>query len=237
MKKTNLLLSACLTLILLLFMVSCVQAYSDTLNRFSITPPTGWTTQEGEEGVIVAFLGPQDPDIGSVNINIDIQQTTQTLENIIKNTKQSWSTAYSNYSLMMDRSLVINGLNGHELKISYNDDGTAFMQDTVIFLEKNALYQVTYLAGPTTYDTYSSNWIDSLNTFEIENAQSSSNSPNDFSFHFELTGLPFLLLLIAVAAVFIVIVVVLVKKSKASSSKNYLLPPPPLVTQFINSES
>lgn len=87
MKKTNFLIIGSLTLISLLFMVSTVQAYSDTLNRFSITPPTGWTTKEGVEGVIVAFLGPQDPDIGPVNINIDIQQTTKTLENIIKDTK------------------------------------------------------------------------------------------------------------------------------------------------------
>ena len=208
-------------------MVSCVQAYSDSLSRFSITPPTGWTTREAEEGVVVAFLGPQDPDIGSVNINIDIQQTIQTLENIITNTKQSWSAAYSNYSLMTDKSLVINGLNGHELKISYVEDGTPFMQDSVLFLDNDALYQVTYLAGPTTYDTYSTNWLESLNTFQIENTQSPPDSPNDISFHFELTGLPFLLLLIVVAVVFIVIVVVLVRKSKANSSKTYLPPPPP----------
>ena len=227
MKKTNFLIIGSLTLISLLFMVSTVQAYSDTLNRFSITPPTGWTTKEGVEGVIVAFLGPQDPDIGPVNINIDIQQTTKTLENIIKDTKQSWSTAYSNYSLLTDRNVVINNRNGHELKISYTDDGTPFMQDSVIFLENDALYQVTYLAGPTTYETYSANWSDSLNTFQIENTQSPTDSPNDISFHFELMGLPFLLSLIAVAVVFIVIVVVLVRRSKVSSSKTYLPPPPP----------
>lgn len=101
------------------------------------------------------------------------------------------------------------------------------MQDSVIFLENDALYQVTYLAGPTTYETYSANWSDSLNTFQIENTQSPTDSPNDISFHFELMGLPFLLSLIAVAVVFIVIVVVLVRRSKVSSSKTYLPPPPP----------
>ena len=227
MKRIIYPLIASLVVVSLLFTVSCVQAYSDTQNRFSITPPTGWTTKEGEEGVIVAFLGPQDPDIGPVNINIDIQQTTQTIEKIIENTKQSWSTTYSNYSLMTDKSIVISGLSGHELKFSCTQDGTPFVQDSILFLVNDALYQITYLAGPTTYDTYSANWIDSLNTFQIENTQSPSDSPNDFSFHFELTGLPFLLLLATVAAVFIVIVIVLVKKSKTKSSKVYLPPPPP----------
>ena len=227
MKRIIYPLISSLVVVSLLFTVSCVQAYSDTQNRFSITPPAGWTTKEGEEGVIVAFLGPQDPDTGSVNINIDIQQTTQTIEKIIENTKQSWSTTYSNYSLMTDKSIVISGLGGHELKFSCTQDGTPFVQDSALFLVNDALYQITYLAGPTTYDTYSADWIDSLNTFQIENTQSPSDSPNDFSFHFELTGLPFLLLLATVAAVFIVIVVVLVKKSKTRSSKVYL-PPPPL---------
>ena len=225
--KRTVSLVAIATIVLLLFVVSCVQAYSDSQSRFSITPPTGWTTQEGVGGVVVIFLGPQDPDVGPVNINIDIQQTIQSLENIVTNTKQSWSTTYSNYSLITDKNLVINGLNGHELKISYSQDGTPTLQNSVLFVENDVLYQVTYLAGPTTYETYSANWLDSLNTFQIENTQTPTDSPNDISFHFELTGLPFLLLLIAVAVVFIVIVVVLVRKSKANSSKTYLPPPPP----------
>ena len=226
MKRTISLLIASATIVSLLFVVSCVQAYSDSQNRFSITPPTGWTTQEGAGGVLVMFLGPQDPDVGPVNINVDIQQTIQSLETIVTNTKQSWSTTYSNYSLMTDKSIVINGLSGHELKISYSQDGTPTMQDSVLFVENDALYQVTYLAGPTTYDTYSTNWIESLNTFHIVNAPSPTDSSSGFSFNFEITGLPFILLLIAVAVVFIVIVVVLVRRSKANSSKTYLPPPP-----------
>jgi hypothetical protein len=128
---------------------------------------------------------------------------------------------------MSDKIIVINGLSGHELKISYSQDGTPYMQDSVLFVENEAVYQVTYLAGPTTYDTYSANWLESLNTFHIVNAVSPTDSSSGFSFNFELTGLPFLLLLIAVAAVFIVIVVVLVRRSKANSSKTYLPPPPP----------
>jgi len=216
-----------LVVVSLVFSVSSVQAYSDSQNRFSITPPTGWTTDEGGGGVIVMFLGPQDPDVGTVNVNVDIQQTIQSLATIVANTKQSWSASYSNYSLMTDKSLVINGLNGHELKISYSQDGSPTMQDSVLFVENDALYQVTYLAGPTTYDTYSANWVESLNTFHIVNVTSPTDSSSGFNFHFEITGLPFILLLIAVAVVFVVIVVVLVRRSKANSSKTYLPPPPP----------
>lgn len=231
MKRTFSLLIVSVTIVSLLFLVSCVQAYSDSQNRFSITPPTGWTTEEGAGGVLVMFLGPQDPDVGPVNINVDIQQTTQSLENIVTNTKQSWSTTYSNYSLMTDKNIVINGLNGHELKISYistfSQDGTPTMQDSVLFVENEALYQVTYLAGPTTYDTYSDNWLESLSTFHIVNTPLPTDSFSGFSFNFEITGLPFLLLLVAVAAIFIVVVVVLVRRSKTKSSRTNLPPPPP----------
>jgi hypothetical protein len=227
MRKTIFLLIASLTLIVLLFMVSCVQGYSDSLDRFSITPPTGWTVEDQAEGVIVAFLGPQDPDIGTININVDIQETSQTLESIVTNTKQSWLTTYSNYNLIIDRSLVINGLDGHELKISYTQDGASFMQDSALFLDNDALYQVTYLAGPTTYDTYSADWLESLNTFHIVNAPSSTDSSSGFSFHFEITGLPFLFLLVAVAAILIVVIVVLLRRSNTKSSRINLPPPHP----------
>ena len=128
---------------------------------------------------------------------------------------------------MTDKSLVINGHDCHELKISAKEEGTPFMQDSVIFLENDALYQITYFAGPTTYDNYSDNWLESLNTFQIVNTQSPSGSPDGFNFHFEISGLPFLLLLIVVVAIFIVIVVILLRKSKIKSSKTYLPPPPP----------
>ena len=227
MKRTLSLLIASVTIVSLLFLVSFVQAYSDSQNRFSITPPTGWTTEEGVGGVVVMFLGPQDPDVGPVNINVDIQQTIQNLETIVTNTKQSWSSTYSNYTLMTDKSIVINGLNGHELKISYSQDGSPTIQDSVLFVENDALYQVTYLAGPTTYDTYSTNWVDSLSTFHIVNAPSPTDSSSGFSFNFEITGLPFLLLLAAVAAIFIVVIIVLVRRSKSKPSKTNLPPPPP----------
>jgi hypothetical protein len=227
MKTTVSLLVAIAAVVLFLFLISTVEAYSDSQDRFSITPPAGWTTDEGSGGVVVMFLGPQDPDVGPINVNVDIQQTYQSLENIVADTKQSWSTTYSNYSLMADKSLVVNGLTGHELKISYSQDDIPYMQDSVLFVEDDALYQVTYLAGPTTFATYSFDWLESLNTFHILNTVLPTDSSGDFSFHFEITGLPFILLLIAVALVFVAIVLVLVRRSKTNSSKTNLPPPPP----------
>jgi len=225
MKKMACLLVATLTLIALLFLVSSVQAYTNSENGFSINPPVGWTTEEEVEGVVVAFLGPQDPDVGYVNVNVDVQETYQTLETIVENTKQSWAASYSNYSLITDESWVLNGDNCHELEISYEDDGT-FIQDSVLFVENDVLYQVTYLAGPTNYDAYFEDWAESINTFEIQSAQPTS-TPDGFSFRFELTGLPFLLLLVAIAVIIVVIIAVLSRRSKAESSRTFPSPPPP----------
>ena len=124
---------AILTLVALLFLVSSARAYTDTLNRFSITPPMGWTVNQDMEGAVVAFLGPEDPDMVYVNVNVDVQETSQTLNTIVENTKQSWSTSYSDYSLITDERLVINGHTCHELEISYTNGGTPIMRDSFYF--------------------------------------------------------------------------------------------------------
>ena len=212
-----------------LFMVYSARAYTDSENRFSITPPQGWTPNEEVQGTIVQFLGPEDSDVGRVNINVDIQNTYQTLQTIVDNTKQSWASTYSNYSLTTDEAVTVNGFSGYELAFSASDSEGQFMQDSVLFVQDDRLYQVNYIAGPTTYDTYFNDWTSSLDTFQILSSESPSpsGSSDGFNFSFSITGLPFLLLIIAVIVIIIVIVVAAARMRKPKNVPLQTFPPPP----------
>lgn len=232
MKKTSfILLTIALTAALLI--VCPARAYTDSENRFSITPPQGWTPKEGVQGTVVQFLGPEDTNVGYVNINIDIQNTDQTLQTIVDNSKESWASTYSDYSLNTDKAVTVNGFSGHELAITASDSDGKFMQDSILFVQNGLLYQVTYIAGPTTYDTYFENWTISLNTFQIQSTASpsllgsSDNSSSGFNFSFSITGLPFLLLVVAVIVIITVIVVVVVRMRKHKNVPPQTIPPPP----------
>ena len=228
MKKTSfILLTIALTAALLI--VCPAGAYTDSENRFSITPPQGWTPNEEVQGTIVQFLGPEDSDVGRVNINVDIQNTFQTLQTIVDNTKQSWASTYSDYSLTTDKAVTVNGYSGHELAISASDSEGQFMQDSVLFVQNDLLYQVNYIAGPTTYNTYFNTWTSSLDTFQILSSESPSpsGSSDGFNFSFSITGLPFLLLIIAVIVIIIVIVVAAVRMRKPKNASLQTFPPPP----------
>jgi len=213
-----------------LFTVCSVRAYTDSENRFSITPPQDWTPKEDVQGIVVQFLGPDDLNVGYVNINIAIQNTVQTLQAVVDNSKQTWASTYSDYSLSTEKTVIVNGYTGHELELSASDSGGQFMEDTVLFVQNGLLYQVSYIAGPTTYDTYFNDWSTSLGTFQIVSSSSPtpSDSPYvDVQFNFSITGLPFILLIIAVIVIIIVIVIAVARKRKPKSTSFQNIPPPP----------
>jgi hypothetical protein len=164
--------------------------------------------------------------VGAVNINVAVQSTDQSLQTIVANTKQSWSTTYADYSLNTDRDTTINGYDGHELEISASDSGGPFEQDTVLIVQNGQLYQLNYVAGPTTYSTYFDTWSASAYTFTIN--QSALPSPTEggveFSFNFSITGLPFIILVVAIILIIIVIVVVI---SRRKPKTHPIQSPPP----------
>lgn len=218
MKKT-----ACASTIavitLLMLIIPFAQAYDNSVHNFSITPPSGWSTEENVQGVIVQFVGPADPDTGAVNINVYVVETDQTLEDVVSETKQSWSSTLANYSLISEGSSNINGHNGYELEISFQSNGYKIKQDTVLFVENGRMFQVSYVAGPATYNTYFNTYVESLQTFQIKSPPS--------SFSFEIWGIPLLLSVIAVIAIVIVAVVVLSRRKRKSESPQSSPPPPP----------
>ncbi len=220
MKIKKLAVSLTLTVTLLFIMLSpLAQAYTNEQANFSITPPSGWTTKENVPGVIVQFIGPADPDTGAVNINVDAVETDLSLQGVVSETKQSWATSLSDYTLISEGESVVNGQNGYKLEISFENNGKTVKQHTMLFVENDQMYQVNYVAGPTTYNQYFGTYLDSLETFKIEIV--------GFNFSFEITGWPFVALVVAVVVVIIVIVVLVTRRKSKPSQMQYYPPPPP----------
>ncbi|MDT8781616.1 MAG: DcrB-related protein [Candidatus Bathyarchaeota archaeon] len=220
MKIKRFIITLTLSATLLFIMFSpLVQAYTNEQANFSITPPSGWNTKENVQGVIVQFIGPADPNTGAVNINVAVIETDLTLQGVVSETKQSWATSLSEYVLISEGDSVVNGQNGYKLEISLESNGKTVRQHTTLFVENDHMYQVNYVAGPTTYDQYFSTYLDSLETFKIETS--------GFSFSFEITGLPFIALVVAVIIIIVIAVIMLTRRKSKPSQVQYFPPPPP----------
>ena len=203
---------------ILILTIPLAQAYDNSTSGFSITPPSGWSTKENEQGVIVQFLGPADPDTGNVNINIDVKNTDLTLEGVVSKTKQEWSTTLAGYSLISEDTGNLSGHTGTELVVSFQYNGAVVYQDSILFVENGKVYQVSYVAGSTAYDTYLAAFTQSLSTFQIQ------SSSTGISFSFEITGIPFIILIISIVAIVVLAVILSRRKRKSKSMQS---PPPP----------
>ncbi|MEM2098237.1 MAG: PsbP-related protein [Candidatus Bathyarchaeia archaeon] len=201
-----------------LLFVPLAFGYDNAMYDFSITPPAGWNIKENVQGVVVQFLGPSDPDVGAVNINVDVVDTSLTLAGVVSETKQEWASTLTSYVLISEGNLNVNGRNGYELEVEFRSGNSAIKQDTVLFVENGKLYQVNYVAGPSNYDRYFGDYVESLGTFQIK-------SPL-FSFSFEIKGLSFLLLLVAVIVIVIVTVALLLRR-RNKSKQQFVTPPIP----------
>lgn len=218
MKIKNFVLTT-IVIILLIQIIPLAQAYENSTLNFSITQPSGWDTQENYQGFSVAFLGPADPDIGNVIITVYAAKTDLTLDATVSKTKQDWSTTFADYSLVSEGGLKINDHNGYEIEFSAQNGGVLFKQDSVLFVENGQLFQVSYTAGPTNYDTYFDTYTQSIKTFQIQ------SSGFSFGFNFEITGIPFLLLIAAIVVV-VIVVVVWSRKRKTNVTQSFSPPPP-----------
>ena len=197
--------------------VQSAYAYSNSSYGFSMTPPTGWTVDEGVSGTVVLFYGPTMPETGTnVNINVVVGSTNQTLSQAISAVKVDLPAELTNYTLVSESSPNINGLNCYELVYTHSLDENDFKVKQVFFIENGHDYVISCTATPSNYDTYSSAFEQSLQTFQL-----SSSSPGSF---------PPWIILVVVAVVVVVIVVAFVflrKKPKSERLQSISPPAPP----------
>lgn len=156
-------------------LISSVYAYGNTQYGFSITAPTGWTTNEGVSGTAVIFYGPTMTETGTdVNINVAVSTTAQTLSEAISSLKADYPNEFPNFSLVSESSRNIGGLNSYELVYSFTDAGNTYKQKQVVFVENGQGFIITCTAIPSNYDTYLPTFDQSIQTFRLTTTLSPS---------------------------------------------------------------
>jgi len=207
MKKVSI---ATLLILLICASTASVQAYTNGKHGFSIDPPIGWSVEEPTYAVVV-FRGPTEEGF-TVNVNIQVETTTASLDEYIDAGKQNLETALENFNLLSEGPRTINNVDAYELVFTFTYYGVTVKEKQVVLMENGKAFIITYAALPTTYQTYLPTFENSVQTFKIAAA-----------------GLDWLWILVigVVVAVVIVVVVVVVVLVTRRRKPPEALPPPP----------
>jgi hypothetical protein len=96
-------------LIIICASTNLAHAYTNTKYGFTIDPPSGWTTTEPSYAAVL-FTGPTDSGF-TVNINIQVETTAQTLDQYKTTSIQTLQNTFDNFHLISEASRTINGVN------------------------------------------------------------------------------------------------------------------------------
>jgi hypothetical protein len=151
-------------LILLCISTSPAFAYTNTKYGFSIDPPPGWTVTEPSYAAVL-FTGPTDSGF-TVNINIQVETTTMTLDQYKTASKQALQDAFDNLHIISEGSRTINGVNAYEVVYNFTYASVTAQQKQVWLIANGKAYIVVYTAVPSTYSTYLPLFETSVQTFQ-----------------------------------------------------------------------
>jgi hypothetical protein len=163
MKKRSI---ATLFVLLIFVSLSSVQAYTNEKHGFLIDPPSGWTVDDTNPKAVVIFQGPLEEGF-IVNVNIQVESTTMTLEQYVSAGKKLLPNALSNYTLESERNRVINQLDAYELVYTFTQAGFDVKIKQVLLVKYGKAFVITYAALLTTYQKYLSSFEASVETFKI----------------------------------------------------------------------
>jgi disulfide bond formation protein DsbB len=165
MKK---LLTAAALLTLILAFISSAHAYTSTTYGFTIDPPIGWTTTEPAYAAVV-FTGPTDQGY-TVNINIQVETTSLTLDQFVQESKQSLQVV-PDYVNISETTRTINGNDAYEIVYTFTATSITLKQKQVMLIINEKAYVIIYSAKQTTYPTYLPTFENTLQTFNTTTDQ------------------------------------------------------------------
>ena len=143
--------------------------YSNTLYGFGLNPPDGWTVDESNPDLIVAFMGPTFGN-GTVNIGIAAGQleTGKTLyDSAMELMVQYLDIFLGEYTLNSAINRTINGMNTCEIVYTIIQNEVQVRQKQV-WIEKNGKTLIlSYSAILDVFDTYDTVFEESLSSVVI----------------------------------------------------------------------
>lgn len=148
------------------------QAYSNSRYGFKIRPPKGWKANENVGlGVVVSFSNPDQTGVDAGNsINVAAPQSTEgaSLDSMIEDTKKALPTVLTNYKVVEDRKVTVNGHEAHVLGGTFVQ-GTANLRNRqLIVVVKDMAFVITGTNPQSTWDKNSDLIEASLMTFEAQ---------------------------------------------------------------------
>ena len=133
---------------------------------FFISPPQGWIVQEESEGeILVYFLGPIDEGF-RININILVEETQMSLQDYVDFNKDQLLSVLG-ASIILEGSRIIQGHEAYEVVFTWVYQTYDFQQKQVYLVEKGNGYVITFSALQTNYDSYITDFDESVDTFEF----------------------------------------------------------------------
>jgi hypothetical protein len=201
------------------FSIQLVQAYDNSQYGFSINAPSGWTTTE-EADVIVMFASPDE----FAFINVVVEETNLALNDYITAAKQELESTFDDYQLQSERNRNIGGLNCYEIVSTWVQEGFEIEIRQVVFIEKGQAFIITYGAFAEDYDTYSPEAEQSIQSFRVSGTGA-------------VGGLPIMTIIIIIAVVVgavVAVVAILLFRRKRKPAETQMsrqapltYPPPP----------
>ena len=156
-------------------LVQSAFAYDNLEHNFSITPPSGWTTEE-QEGMIVVLFG--DPSIfKGASINIAVEETRATFSEYIQASKLGLETLLSGFVLDSEGSRIIGEKDCYQLEYTYTMLDFEFRVSQFLFLARGKAYAITCACLSDYYLETFLDFENCVSTFRIgESANTNDNN-------------------------------------------------------------
>ena len=153
------------------------QPYSDSTNGFEIRPPSGWTVdQSGLLGTKVVFYS-KTPDLhgktpfsASINVLTGPAQDS-TLEEIIGPSREQVAQILTDFTLLEETSLIVNGLEAHIFEYTYSLGVFPLRVMQMLVVYENRVYAITTGSLEAAWDKYEGVFEASLGSFRVLDAE------------------------------------------------------------------
>ena len=202
----------CIILLTSFFFVSIliqsVSAFDNIEHNFTITPPSGWTTDELEGIIVVMFLEPSFHT--GASINIAVEETHGTLAQYIDGAKSYVEDLFDDYVIVSEGSRIVGGMDCYNMVATYVYEGVELKASQFIFLESGKAYVITCSSFSSEYTSLLLDFENCVDTFRIGDSSSGTTSGDN-------TLIIGLIIAVIVLAVAVLLAVILLRKRKTES--------------------
>ena len=153
--------------------------YSDSINGFEIRPPSGWTVdQSGLLGTKVIFysttpdLHGKTPFSASINVLTGPAQDS-TLEEIVGPSREQVAQILTDFTLLEETSLIVNGLEAHIFEYTYSLGVFPLRVMQMLVVYEDSVYAITTGSLEAAWDKYEGVFEASLRSFRIFDVEDS----------------------------------------------------------------